>query len=448
MQAGLAGQITNGDPAERTATRRIRWRLLPYLFALFIVSYLDRVNLGYAGLQMTVDTGFSDQVFGLGAGIFFIGYFVLEIPGTILVETWSARRWIARIMITWGLLAAAMAFVHTRTQFYSIRFLLGAAEAGFFPGIIVYLGHWFRKQDRGRAIAMFMAAVPVSNVIGAPLSGLLLDVHWFGVAGWRWLFIVEGVPAVVLGITTIFYLTDRPRQAHWLSEPEQNWIEGELAAERLGITAAGGAPQSSGLISKILHGLRQRDVVFLALAYFFIVTTVYGFNFWLPKILEKLSGFSHLTVAILAAIPYAAGLVAMIIIGSSSDRTGERRWHAAGPMLLAAAGMLLSALTQSSAGLALAMFTLGAAGLYSFFSGFWALPGSLLTGASAAAAIGLINSVGNLGGFVGPVIVGYLKNRTGSFVAGVLYLSFSALLASFCVLATRKQVAEAKSSPG
>jgi ACS family tartrate transporter-like MFS transporter len=434
MQTGLAGQ----DIIGRAARRRITRRLMPYLFVLFVVSYLDRVNLGYAALQMTAAVGFSDEVFGLGAGIFFIGYFVLEIPGTVLVETWSARRWIARIMITWGLLAAMMAFVHTPTQFYSVRFFLGAAEAGFFPGIIVYLGHWFRKQDRGKAIALFMAAVPISNVLGAPLSGLLLQSHWLGMAGWRWLFVVEGAPAVVLGIVTIFYLTDRPRQARWLPPAEREWIEEELRTERLTIDAAAGAPGGSSLISSVIHGLKQRDVVLLALAYFFIVTTVYGFNFWLPTILKRLSGLPDFTITILATIPYAAGLVTMQILGWTSDRTGERRWHAAGPMFLASVGLLLSALLQGSAGLALAMFTVAAAGIYSFFAGFWALPGALLTGTSAAAAIGLINSIGNLGGFVGPVVVGYLKKRTGSFVAGVLYLSLSAVLAAVCVLRTRK----------
>jgi ACS family tartrate transporter-like MFS transporter len=430
-------------------------RIMPYLFGLFVIAYLDRVNLGYAKLQMSAATGFSESVFGFGAGIFFIGYFILEIPGTILVEKWSARRWIARIMITWGFFASAMAFVHTRHQFYLVRFLLGASEAGFFPGLIVYLGHWFRRRDRGRAIALFMAAVPISNLIGAPVSGLLLQTHWLGLAGWRWVFLVEGIPAVIFGIVTIFYLTDRPRQARWLSPDEQEWIEAALESERQEIAA--GAPFSdvalpvtnalkpsqviqfalAYFVRVVTNALKQREVVLLALAYFFMVTVVYGFNFWLPSILKRLSGLSDLTVTFLTVIPYAVGLIAMLILASSSDRTGERRWHAAGPMMIAAVGLFTSALLQNHAGLALSMFSLAAAGIYGYFAGFWALPGSLLTGAAGAAAIGLINSVGNLGGFVGPSIVGYVKDRTGSYAGGVFYLSMSAIVASICVLAVR-----------
>ncbi|HEY6329141.1 MAG TPA: MFS transporter [Blastocatellia bacterium] len=421
------------------ARRRITRRLIPYLFVLFVVAYLDRVNLGYAGLRMTADTGFSDAVFGFGAGIFFIGYFVLEIPGTVLVEVWSARRWIARIMITWGVLAAAMSLVHTPAQFYSVRFLLGAAEAGFFPGIIVYLGHWFKRRDRGKAIAFFMAAVPISNIIGGPISGLLLQCHWLGLAGWRWLFIIEGAPAVVLGVVTVFYLTDRPRQAHWLSEDERDWIEKELEAERASLSSGNEASRPSSLISNIAHGLRQRDVIFLALAYFFIVTTAYAFNFWLPKIMQRFSGLSDLAISLLATIPFSAGLAMMLLLAWTSDRSGERRWHAAGPMLLASVGLLISAfLTHSNPGLLLAAFSVGAAGMYSFYAGFWSLPGALLTGTPAAAAIGLINSIGNLGGFAGPSVIGYLVKRTGAFLPGLLYLGVSAVTAAICVLQTGK----------
>ena len=442
MQAAVAGDDIIGT----TARRRITRRLIPYLFLLFVIAYLDRVNLGYAALRMTADTGFSDEVYGLGAGIFFIGYFLLEIPGTVMVEIWSARGWVARIMITWGLLAAATAFVHTPGQFYSVRFLLGAAEAGFFPGIIVYLSHWFRRRDRGKAIAFFMAAVPISNVIGAPLSGLLLRVNWLGMAGWRWLFVIEGAPAVLLGVVTIFYLTDWPHQARWLSAAERDWIKAELDAERLVLDAgdktsgkvSGGASDEASHLSRVVYGLKNRNVILLAMAYFFIVTTAYAFNFWFPTILKRLSGVSDLTVTLLATIPYVAGLAMMLVLAWNSDRTGERRWHAAGPMLLAAVGLFASAAAlKASVGLELGMFTLAAAGMYSFYAGFWALPGSLLTGTAAAGAIGLINSVGNLGGFVGPVVIGYLRKRTGGFLPGLACLSLSAVLAAICVLATR-----------
>lgn len=243
---------------------------MPYLCLLFVIAFLDRVNVGYAALQMKGDLGFTDDVLGFGAGIFFVGYFLLEIPGSILVEKWSARGWIARIMISWGVVAILMGFVRSRDQFYVLRFLLGAAEAGFFPGIIVYLSHWFRYEDRAKAVAMFMAAIPIANIVGSPVSGLLLGAHWLGLAGWRWLFIVEGAPAIVLGVVTIFFLTDRPHQAKWLAEDERRWITEELRREQ----------QAKHLAHsyRIREAFRHREVIILTLAYFFIVTAVYGFN--------------------------------------------------------------------------------------------------------------------------------------------------------------------------
>ena len=404
-------------------------RLMPYLFVLFVIAYLDRVNVGYAALQMKGDLSFTDEVLGFGAGIFFWGYFLLEIPGSILVEKWSARRWIARIMISWGIVAILMGFVQTKNQFYVLRFLLGLAEAGFFPGVIVYLGHWFRNEDRAKTIGMFLAALPVSNIIGSPMSGLLLDVNWLGLHGWRWLFIIEGIPAIIFGVITIFYLTDRPHQAAWLPEDEREWLQRELAQEHH-------ARRVTSPI-RILQAFRNREVILLALAYFFIVSTHYGFTFWLPSIIKQQSGSSNLRVTLISAIPYCVGLVAILLVGWSSDRTKERRWHTALSIVAASAGLLLAVILRDRFALSVAMFCIAAAGIYAYLPGFWSLPTSFLGGTAAAASIGLINSVGNLGGYAGPYVVGYLSTLTGSFLGGVLYLSLSALVAAVIVLSIR-----------
>jgi len=417
------------SPVAASARTRIFRRIVPYMFLLFVIAYLDRVNLSYAALDMKGDLGFNDDVLGFAAGIFFIGYFFLEIPGSILVERWSARGWIARIMITWGVVAIAMGFVHTKNQFYVLRFLLGAAEAGFFPGIIVYFSHWFRNEDRAKVVAIFMAAIPISNIIGSPVSGLLLGLHWLNMSGWRWLFIIEGAPAIVFGVITIFFLTDRPHQAKWLPKDEQKWIVSELEAEK----AAKQKEQAFG----VLQAMRNREVVLLALGYFFMVTTLYGFSFWLPTIVKKLSGASNLTVTLISALPYCVGLASILFVGWSSDRTRERRWHTAWCMIVAGIGLILSMAAGDRATLAISMFCFAAAGIYGYFPSFWALPTNFLTGTAAAASIGMINSIGNLGGFVGPYLVGYLSKRTGSYVAGVSYLSLSAVIAAGMILSLR-----------
>jgi ACS family tartrate transporter-like MFS transporter len=414
------------DAVAERARGRIMLRLMPFLVCLFVVAFLDRVNVGYAALEMTKDLGFDTAVLGFGAGVFFLGYFLLEIPGTLLVERWSARLWLARIIISWGLLAVLTGFIHNAAQFYAARFVLGAAEAGFFPGVIVYLSHWFRERDRAKAVAVFMAAIPISNIFGAPASGLILGVHWLGLAGWRWVFILEGMPALVLGVATIFYLTDWPRDARWLTGEERRWITGELEREK--------NARKAEETYTVLQAFKHRNVLLLALAYFCSVTSAYGFNFWLPTILKGVSGFSNLLVTGVAALPYCAGLAAMLFVGWSSDRTGERRRHTAVSLLAVSAGLLLSALAQQRVGLAVAMFCLAGAGLYAYLPGFWALPTAFLTESAAAAAVGLINSVGNLGGFVGPYVVGYLGRRTGSFYSGVIYLSCSALVSACLIL--------------
>jgi MFS transporter, ACS family, tartrate transporter len=421
-------KVDLSDVADRTR-RRIMRRIMPYLFLLFMIAYLDRVNVGYAALQMKGDLGFTNDILGFGAGIFFIGYFLLEIPGSILVEKWSARGWIARIMISWGIVAILMGFMHTKSQFYLLRFLLGVAEAGFFPGMIVYISHWFRYEDRAKAVALFMAALPISNMIGSPVSGLLLGISWLGLAGWRWLFIIEGAPAIIFGLVTIFYLTDRPHQAKWLADDERQWIIAALKQEQ----------QAKQLAHsyRILEAFRHREVIRLTLGYFFMVTSLYGFSFWLPTIIKKLSGSSNLVVTLVAALPYCVALLAILFVGWSSDKTRERRWHTALPMIAAGIGLTLSVAARDQTALAVAMFCLAAAGIYGFLPGFWALPTSFLTGTAAAASIGLINSIGNLGGFAGPYVVGYLSKRTNSFMPGMLYLSLSAFLAAGFVLSLR-----------
>ena len=424
-----AQRQVDANPVADRCRRRVMRRLMPYLFVLYVIAYLDRVNLSFAALQMKGDLHFTDSIIGFGAGIFFVGYVVLEIPGTILVEKWSARGWIARIMISWGIVAMLMGLMQTKNQFYLLRVLLGAAEAGFFPGIIVYLSHWFRYQDRAKAVALLMAGISVSNIIGSPLSGALMRLNWLGLSGWRWMFIIEGVPAAVFGVITLFYLTDWPHQANWLPEDEREWLISELEREK----QVKQAKHSLG----ILQALRHREVILLTLAYFFMVTAVYGINFWLPSIVKKLSGSSNMHVTLISAIPYCFGLASILLMGWHSDKTKERRWHTALAMMTTSLGLLLSVVAGNYTALAVSMFCLAAAGTAGYLPGFWALPTSFLTGTAAAAAIGLINSFGNLGGFVGPYIVGYLSKKTSSYVGGVLYLSASALAASMLILSLR-----------
>ena len=413
----------------RRTSRRIARRLLPFLFVLYVIAFLDRMNVGAAALQMPHDLGLSDRAVGLGAGIFFLGYFLLEIPGALIAERWSARRWIARIMISWGILTFLLAFIHSTRQFYVVRFLVGAAEAGFFPAVIVYLTHWFRALDRAKAVAAFYAAMPLSYVIGSPLAGFLLGLSWLGLRGWRWLFILEGVPAVLLGIMTLFYLTDWPQEAQWLKPHERDWIMCALKQEK----------ESKQKVRSytIWQALRHRDVILLTTCYFFAVTGNYGIGFWLPSFLKRLSGASDLKVTLLAALPYIAGFLVQQFNGWHSDRTDERRWHAAIPLLLS--GIFLFVAIRMGSNVFLSMlFLVGVGGAYfGFHPAFWPVPTEFLAESAAAASIGLINSVGNLGGFVGPFIVGYLLTRTRSFSAGLSFLVGSFLVSGILMLLVR-----------
>jgi ACS family tartrate transporter-like MFS transporter len=427
------------DVAHR-ARKRIAWRLLPFLFLLYLIAFLDRMNVGAAALQMPKDLGFNDHVVGLGAGIFFIGYLVLEIPGALIAERWSARRWIARIMISWGMITALMAFIHTAREFYLVRFLVGAAEAGFLPAVLVYVSHWFQTEDRARAVASIYAANPLSFVIGSPLAGLLLGLTWLGLHGWRWLFILEGIPAVVFGIITIFYLTDWPRGTRWLSPEERDWTTSRLEREK--------QAKSKARSYTIWEALKQRDVILLTVCYFCATTGGYGIAFWLPTVLKRLSGQSDLRVTLFAALPYLAGFLTQQWSGWHSDRGAERRWHAALPIFLAGVALLGAVAFASNPKIAMVFVTLVGAGYFAFHPCFWAVPTTFLSESAAAAAFGLINSVGNLGGFAGPLVMGYLATKTHSFTAGLLYLVGNLCLSGILMLtvgAGRKQAATSQS---
>jgi MFS transporter, ACS family, tartrate transporter len=425
-----AGAVPPVDALASETVRLIMRRLLPFLWLLYFVAYLDRVNVAYAALEMTRDLHFSDRVFGLGAGIFFIGYVLLEIPGAILVERWSARRWIARIMVSWGVATAFVGFVNSAHQFYGARFLLGAAEAGFFPGVVVYLTHWIPQENRARALGTLLTATSVANIFGAPLAGRILQVHWHGLQGWRWLFILEGIPAVVFGIVALFYLTDRPEHARWLSPAQATWIAQQLQREK----------DSKRALHRltIWQALRHRHVLLLALIYFMGSTGVYGFVIWLPTILKRASGFSTGAVTLLAALPYVAALSGMFFNGWHSDLRQERRWHTALPLF--AAGILLIAAVGFSAHFwtQFVLFILFAGFIHAYQTTFWSLPTAFLTESAAAASIGLINCVGGLGGFVGPFVVGHLVTRTGSFRGGLAWLWVNILLAGCLTLCLRR----------
>lgn len=416
----------------RSALRKAALRLIPFMFLLYIVAFLDRVNIGFAALQMNEDLGFSDAVYGLGAGIFFIGYFIFEVPSNIILERVGARVWIARIMITWGIIAAAMFLVTGPVSFYVLRFLLGVAEAGFFPGMILYLTYWFPARERAKAVAFFMTAVAMAGVIGGPISGFLLtlDEVFLGLAGWQLMFIAEGIPAVLLGFVVLAVLPDRPAQARWLTDGEKRWLENSLAREDE-IKSAHGE-------QSVRRAFTNGKVWALCFVYFGIVTSLYGISFWLPTIIEEFSGLGTFLVGLLSAVPYLAAAVAMVAFAWNSDRTGERRFHVAVPALLAAIGLVLTGAFAAPVPAMLAL-VLTAVGIYSCLGTFWTLPAAFLSGTAAAAGIALINSVGNLGGFVGPYAVGFIRDATGSSYLALLVLAALILAAGVVALTVRHE---------
>jgi ACS family tartrate transporter-like MFS transporter len=405
-------------------------RLVPFLFLAYVVAYLDRVNLGFAAKDMQADLGLSNQVYGIGAGLFFLGYFVFEIPSNLILERVGARRWIARIMIVWGLVSMATMFVEGRVSFYAMRVLLGLAEAGFFPGVILYLTYWIPARERAKTGALFMTAAPVAMLIGAPVSGLLLELDGaLGLHGWQWLFLVEGLPACVLGVMALTWLTDRPEQASWLPPDERAWLEQEMARER--------ASRAGHGHDRVLQSLASGKVWLLSLVYFMNTTVTYGIFLWLPSILEDASGLSGLRLSLITAIPFVFALVAMVLVGRHSDRTGERKGHVAACALVAALGLLLVVWFQSSVALVVFSFALCQIGQRSVMPPFWAIPPIFLGGAAAAAGIALINAIGNLGGYFGPTVMGFLKDQTGGYSGGLLVLVGALVLEAILVLMIR-----------
>ncbi|MFA5322483.1 MAG: MFS transporter [Smithella sp.] len=417
---------------DKKTVRKVFRRLMPFLCLLYVVAFLDRVNIGYAALSMNKALGFSNAVYGFGAGIFFVGYFIMEIPGNLIMTRVGARLWIARILITWGIISGLTALVSTPTQFYLVRFFLGVAEASFFPGIIYYLSTWFRLKDVAKAVAIFMMSLPICNIIAAPVSTYLLGTAWLGWDGWRWLFILEALPAIVLGVMTPFYLTNKPADAQWLSGEERNWLVNTLAAEH--------AAKIERKQYSVLQAFADRDVIILSAIYFMWVCGFYGITMFLPILVKALSAaISIQMVGFLVMIPYLFGFIAMYCIGHHSDTTGERRWHTILGMVTTAVGLAGSVLLADvSVFVSMAFYTIAVMGVYGSFGPFWAIPSSFLTATAAAGAIAMINSVGNLGGFVGPYAMGFIRDATGSFAGGIMFLAACLLTAAALLMTLRK----------
>jgi len=403
----FSANLEQEEQLEERAYSIVTWRLVPFLCLCFVIAFLDRVNIAFAKLQMVSELGWSEQIYGFGAGIFFLAYFVCEVPSNLIMHRVGARRWIARIMISWAVLTGLMAFVHTTTAFYVLRFLIGAAEAGFFPGIILYLTYWYPARRRSRVIATFMTAIPIAGVCGGILSGWILSTFHgaAGLAGWQWLFVLECVPSLIVGIAALFYLDDSIRDAKWLDDGTRARLMANIEAEA---------------------ALRRPAVWLLALAYFGAAMGQYGFGFWLPSIIKNMGVGSALNVGVLSAIPYAFGIVAMLAVGRSADRSGEHRWHYLLPCAAAALGLAVSALYSRQQVVSLAALTVACMGLQCLAPVFWRIPTSLLGGVAAAAGIALVNSIGNLAGFVSPYMIGWIVDHTGS--ASVALYAIAAFL--------------------
>jgi ACS family tartrate transporter-like MFS transporter len=414
----------------RQVVARVTRRLIPFAFLCYVVAYLDRVNVGFAASVMQRDLGFSNTEYGVGAGLFFLGYCLFEVPSNLILERVGARRWIARIMIGWGIVAMGMMFVSDASSFYAARVILGIAEAGFFPGIVLYLTYWIPAADRARTGALFMMAAPVSIIVGAPVSAALLALDGQGgLRGWQWLFLLEGLPAVLLGIFALRVLTDRPADAAWLSPPDRDWLTRTMDAERTHRAASGH--------TSVRQSLASGRVWLLCLVYFLNTVNTYGIFLWLPKMLSEAAGAKDVSISLLTAIPFTAALVAMILVGRHSDRTGERKGHVAACALTAAVGLVLAVAFRGNIWLLVFSFTLSQMGQRSVMSVFWSIPPIFLGGVGAAAGIGLINAIGNLGGAVGPTLMGILRDFTGAYSGGLLVLA-GALVVEAIVVMTLK----------
>jgi ACS family tartrate transporter-like MFS transporter len=405
------------DEAGQTAiVRKVTWRIIPFVFLLYVISYLDRANIGYAALQMNAELSLTSEAFGLVSGIFFLGYFLFEVPSNVMLNRFGARVWIARILVTWGLISALSAFVQSANQLYVLRFLLGVAEAGFFPGIIVYLTAWFRSKELATTVALFTAAIPVSYIIGAPLSTWIMDnASWLHWSGWRWMLLLEGVPAVIFGVVCFLRLTDRPEQARWLSAGEKQWLIVALERDR--------RSHANVKHLSVLQAMRNGKVLYLSFIYFVYQCGSLGVGYWMPQILKGLSkSLTHTEIGLVAMVPYIVATIAMVLWSRSSDRRNERRLHSAIPLGVAAIALFAAGITSNMV-MATALISLALAGLYGFKSPFWALPTLFLSRSTASISIAVINSIGNIGGFVGPAMIGYVKGSSASATGALSFLS-------------------------
>jgi ACS family tartrate transporter-like MFS transporter len=414
-------------PDLATATlRKVTLRLIPFLFLLYIVAWLDRVNVGFAGLQMNSDLGFSSAAFGFGSGVFFLGYCLFEVPSNLVLHRVGARRWIARIMISWGAISTAMMFVRTTPTFYFLRFLLGAAEAGFFPGVVYYLSHWYPEGQRARAIAAFMTAVPVSGVVGGPLSGALLTLNGlFGLAGWQWLFLAEGVPAILLGVIVLFYLTDRPEAANWLSAAQKDWLVSSLAAER--------SSHDGKLRVGIFAALTNRTIWHLGVIFLFAAIGFYGYSFWAPLVVKSLTESSDFGVGVILGAISAVTIIVMMLNSAHSDQTDERPLHVAIALLISGAGFFGCAVLRQPV-LAVFFLALVPIGHCAAYGPFWSMPSRFLSGAPAAAGIAMVVTIANVGGLIGPTIIGAMKDRFGTHDPAFMLLGGCAVVAALLAM--------------
>jgi len=414
------------DTVEQRTISKVTWRLVPFLGLCYFIAYLDRVNVGFAGLTMRGDLGLSSEVFGMAAGIFFIGYFLFEVPSNMALDKFGARRWIARIMFTWGLMSGAQAFVTGGTSFNVVRFFLGVAEAGFFPGVIFYLTLWFPSAYRGRIIGWFMFAIPLSSALGSLISAPIMNMQGiYGLHGWQWLFILEAVPSIILAFVVWFYLTDRPAEATWLEPEERDWLQGRLDAER--------ANRESIVKLSWTQSLTSPRVIALGFVYMGIVVPLYGLTFFLPQILKALPGISNTQAILVNFFPFAVGAICMVLWGRFSDATGERKWSTIFPCAMIALGLVLASYTDDLT-LKVVAVSIASFGIFSALAVFWTLPTAYLSGAAAAAGIAWINSIGNLGGYFGPTVFGGLRDHFGSDFYGMLFLAALAVLAVVLVL--------------
>jgi D-galactonate transporter len=432
MSQPPATAVSDPSAIEENAYAKVFRRVVPFIMICYVVAYLDRINVGFAKLQMEIDLGFSQTVYGLGAGLFFIGYFFFEVPSNLIMYRVGARMWIARIMITWGLLSACFVFVKSPVWFYTLRFLLGAAEAGFYPGVILYLTYWYPDRRRAAIVATFMAAIPIAGIFGNPLSGWIMDSfdQFAGMRGWQWMFLIEAVPAVLLGILVFFFLSNGIREAKWLTEDEKLLLERNIEAD------AGGKKKSPHSLGGVL---KDHRVWMMSAIYFCFVMGQYGLTFWMPTLVKATGVKGNFTTGLLSAIPFLVAVVAMILCGRSADRHRERRWHLVIPALCGAVGFVVAAVTANNTAIAITFLSLAAAGVLTCAPLFWSLPTSFLRGSAAAAGIAAVNSIGNLAGFVSPYLIGFLKDVTQNNRTGMYMLAGMLVLGVLLVLKTRPE---------